>query len=439
MRLAEDKIKQGIMYPDREVRTIAIDYFSSSYTDDRTIMPLVVRAIETYGWMEGPFGYFYFHDGLPLTEETLRWLLNEVGKSVDDDRWPVYSGDMANLLAKCDAEMLGRLGDELIETLGKLERIDTEALVDRFQLLSVDSDACWQQLEEFCEREKDKQYVGDVPWDHALRLVEAIARNGEKYSDRLLSILQEEVEDHTAHPMGWMEPLAVRLAGEMRLESAVPLIIEKMHKDADLLNEECQRALARMGTDSTIEAVARAFETAPWHFRFLATSALGRVHSDLCVETCLQLIEREEDDEIRTHLARAALRHFAYEAIDPARQVIANTALSFGLFELRRHLLGVARVMEVEFPERELWEMEIVDDQELSGEKRGSPLSFDPDLDVDLTPEYSLDEPDEEPVPPPHTIVSEERTGRNWPCPCGSGKKFKKCCLRKQSGASLFN
>ena len=26
------------------------------------------------------------------------------------------------------------------------------------------------------------------------------------------------------------------------------------------------------------------------------------------------------------------------------------------------------------------------------------------------------------------------KTGRNDPCPCGSGKKFKKCCLRKQNG-----
>ena len=23
------------------------------------------------------------------------------------------------------------------------------------------------------------------------------------------------------------------------------------------------------------------------------------------------------------------------------------------------------------------------------------------------------------------------KTGRNDPCPCGSGKKYKKCCLRK--------
>lgn len=27
--------------------------------------------------------------------------------------------------------------------------------------------------------------------------------------------------------------------------------------------------------------------------------------------------------------------------------------------------------------------------------------------------------------------VARTMTGRNWPCPCGSGQKFKKCCLKK--------
>jgi uncharacterized protein YecA (UPF0149 family) len=26
------------------------------------------------------------------------------------------------------------------------------------------------------------------------------------------------------------------------------------------------------------------------------------------------------------------------------------------------------------------------------------------------------------------TVVKEAKVGRNDPCPCGSGKKFKKCC-----------
>ena len=27
-----------------------------------------------------------------------------------------------------------------------------------------------------------------------------------------------------------------------------------------------------------------------------------------------------------------------------------------------------------------------------------------------------------------------QRVGRNDPCPCGSGKKFKKCCMKREGG-----
>lgn len=29
---------------------------------------------------------------------------------------------------------------------------------------------------------------------------------------------------------------------------------------------------------------------------------------------------------------------------------------------------------------------------------------------------------------PPKTVTVSEKVGRNAPCPCGSGKKYKKCC-----------
>ncbi len=31
-----------------------------------------------------------------------------------------------------------------------------------------------------------------------------------------------------------------------------------------------------------------------------------------------------------------------------------------------------------------------------------------------------------------------QKTGRNDPCPCGSGKKFKKCCERKMIGKKFM-
>ncbi|MFA9615105.1 MAG: SEC-C metal-binding domain-containing protein [Deltaproteobacteria bacterium] len=33
---------------------------------------------------------------------------------------------------------------------------------------------------------------------------------------------------------------------------------------------------------------------------------------------------------------------------------------------------------------------------------------------------------------PPKPIQADPKVGRNDPCPCGSGMKFKKCCMNKQ-------
>jgi preprotein translocase subunit SecA len=32
------------------------------------------------------------------------------------------------------------------------------------------------------------------------------------------------------------------------------------------------------------------------------------------------------------------------------------------------------------------------------------------------------------PGPPPQVVRKSDKVGRNEPCPCGSGKKYKKCC-----------
>lgn len=41
-------------------------------------------------------------------------------------------------------------------------------------------------------------------------------------------------------------------------------------------------------------------------------------------------------------------------------------------------------------------------------------------------------EPDKRPVKAWQLRHTEKSIGRNSPCPCGSGKKFKKCCIKKE-------
>ena len=49
-----------------------------------------------------------------------------------------------------------------------------------------------------------------------------------------------------------------------------------------------------------------------------------------------------------------------------------------------------------------------------------------PEWDDILTPEEQREHYMEQKKA--HTIVRVDKTGRNEPCPCGSGKKYKKCC-----------
>ena len=85
-----------------------------------------------------------------------------------------------------------------------------------------------------------------------------------------------------------------------------------MEDGGDLLNEECAEALTRIGTPAVLHAVAEAFPTAEQHFRLYATGPLEHIHSDLAVETCLQLLGQEKDDDIRRELAHALLCQFAH-------------------------------------------------------------------------------------------------------------------------------
>jgi SWIM/SEC-C metal-binding protein len=48
-------------------------------------------------------------------------------------------------------------------------------------------------------------------------------------------------------------------------------------------------------------------------------------------------------------------------------------------------------------------------------------IAVDPDKPEDITDLEIL-------LNPQKTVIAESKVGRNDPCPCGSGKKYKKCC-----------
>ena len=203
------------------------------------------------------------------------------------------------------------------------------------------------------------------------------------------------------------------------------------------------RRLTRIGTPAVLHAVAEAFPRAKHHFRLYATKPLEYIHSDLAVETCLRLLGQERDEMIQGNLAHALLSQFAPEGIEAARRLLVGRELDFEGRGLRDYLLETCTLMGERFPEYDEWlaaekaekEEHWKRVKELEGDPRGLLLFA---LEK-LTGKKAADVPRAKPrLPPmPHLTLPrqperKQRVGRNDPCPCGSGKKFKMCCGRRQ-------
>jgi uncharacterized protein YecA (UPF0149 family) len=96
------------------------------------------------------------------------------------------------------------------------------------------------------------------------------------------------------------------------------------------------------------------------------------------------------------------------------------------VIEVRTDLLTACKVLGERVPEFDEWTEAAKNDTEFRKNWYKEMTRLD---ELELNDAEEIDEP------PPDTIVRHAHVGRNDPCPCGSGKKFKKCCLGKGSAA----
>src|SRR3989304_422343 len=94
MRVRESVIKEAILHPNEEIRNLAVEYFTDSFTSDTTIMPLVIQAVEQYGDERG-IRILRALRRLPQSGETLDWLVEELQA---DNRLDSYRFALATVI-----------------------------------------------------------------------------------------------------------------------------------------------------------------------------------------------------------------------------------------------------------------------------------------------------------------------------------------------------
>ncbi len=447
-RLPEEVIKQGLVHPDPAVREIAADYFANRFSPDPTIVPLVIQAIEQYGRGDALFSYFFLWQ-LAHTSQTVAWMVRQLEAiGAPDEDAESYCMNLAYALSTVRPELLKPHRREL-EDLRRIAPGIHEVILIRLDYQALSPDELWKLFEEFVAEPFDE--YPEFPETEIMKDLAVLLEHDQRMVSWVLQMLTRTVDDPEFSV--WRQGVAVHLAGELRLSSAVPYLVPLLHDDEEGLNADVLEALPRLAADEVLAELDRRYPTADWGFRWSATTAVEQLPADRSIATLWSWYKIEADKPMRRRILRALLRNFVQDAIEPARNELSSGDSSDGeLTELRIEFVAFCTLIGLDFPELDAWREQArqdfssgpleVDEEDEWEDDDGEEAEWDEEDAGDDELEapsgwvgsvlQGLEPDDDEPEEWSEPIINTgRRIGRNDPCPCGSGKKYKKCCLRK--------
>ncbi len=452
MRLDEQQIKQAILHPNPEIRLKAIKYFTDSHSDDPSVMPVVIESVQQHGRGAALFGTLRRAETLAQSPPTIDWMIDELQLDCDrsDKTRDNYLLAVALILYSADPALIVDRRDRIVSSPGFHEKL-IPLLDGRLKLHTASWRECWDKLVEFCHSHPDDEPFTLSTTRTANDIVDALGRKLVNDREARHACLAE----YSVLEQGGNEWLGewskVRLTGAMRDHTAIPWLLDTMALSDNWICDEAVTALSRIGTDETVQQIAALFPDADEVFRNYATESLQHIHADSVVDVCLRLLVVEEDTDVAISLGHALLGHFDDQAIEPVYELLLELGPEGFDAEgegLLYDLLETSTIMDRKFPEfTELWAF--AEERNWGwGEYEDSRLS-DTFFDESQTLEGAVHkimsaaghpEPVEfEDLTATRSGFGHKKPGRNDPCPCGSGKKYKKCCLNTDDINPLLN
>ena len=471
-------VRQALLSPFEAVRLAAADYFDGNdialEIPDCGVMQTVMEAIEKYGY-EPSLGMIEDRR-FPQNEATVRRIVAELDKEHDPDDIPAdnYCFFLAGMLCTVDPGLLS----ENMVGLRCFPKEKTGAFLMRLELAGQ----IWYELLRTASG-FDPEYETEV-W-------EAMARHTDQ-KETVLNALLGKDRVIKGNLLEDMTPNLIELVKDMKIVEALPwvsmqiLTVEKYGFQSIAMDNmlELSSALAVIGDEKTLAMFCSRWLERP-HKHPWFVDVLTRLKTPWSMNACLQVLQKRNLDE---NTRQAAIRHLAENFVSEALPMILAFDPELATDRFRRQMMVVAHLVNpIEgFDQFEEWKAEaerhhwsriadreryryerirddyMDDDEEFDEEFDeddeenfdGDEEDFGDDGDDENDDDFADDRDDESgdegmedddsrddgstgddelsgAMPCPGTIRNAEpHVGRNDPCPCGSGRKYKKCCLK---------
>lgn len=260
-------------------------------------------------------------------------------------------------------------------------------------LLESGEDDLWEEYYSHLSLLESKEYYDHDLFIRGKKLLDMLVQRTFYTEADISLILQQEMERQWFSYNGIF---AVRAIGLLKLEQYIPDIANMLSRDEDVLLEEITEALTRFQNDEVVKEVAPFVLKDESQISALAVLANTKTESaEEILYKCYSVVKEEGKGLIIEALSHH-LSPKTFSLIDDfLDQEYENV-----LIDMEQIFYSFYTIMGKKHPYMDSWKSDF-EEREKYYQKINQ-----------------LHQP----------IRNESKVGRNDPCPCGSGKKYKKCC-----------
>jgi hypothetical protein len=404
--LAPLKVKELLMHEDPEVRDEAVFYLEKHF--DRTLATAddLWASIDRYGANQTD----RIIRALPFFHQTHASVCRLVEFLKDDRQFEKYIELVPSLGVGCI-----KANHDLFLNNAKLYARLNQTVQFIRDLYSIRPDLLWKELRQ-CALELPSEWDPDA-FDECMTMARVIVDRGGEMWKEAVDILTQERKD------SWEELFAIHVAGGLKRTEVIPALLPRLDLYDDFQAEAIPNALVAMADPVVVRAIAEFHGNVNEDFRFCAAEVLARYPVPESQQLLLSWAKNPSGSEPGRLVAD--LCYFVRRQLPDEPEVIdflkANIEQSHVYFAPMEYgedgLVLLGKMTGVQFPEVAQWEHD-----RNSRRTRRVQQMMNSRADWEESYPNEFDE---------HPITHGPKVGRNEPCPCGSGKKHKKCCLGK--------
>lgn len=355
-----DKILAALQHDEPVVREYAAEFFAypAPGEDNAWLMPEIIKAVEHFG-QEHAWRLMQAAGPLPHSADTVAWMAQELEADLDttDPRLDNYRCTLITALLDAPGSLLLPHTDTLRQHLPE-ETPLRPVLELALSTVGEGWNALWDRLVAYNHHliEEDRYNRFDQAGENVI--LRAMTRCVKHDKDQVLSVVRGEEVDHDLTLTAWLTPAMIRLAGFMKLEAAIPKMIQHVKANrGEHLSNESSLALQRINSDEVVQAINRCWWKADQMFKFALTEPLARIHTPMAFERAMAYLNRPDDETYgiaHSGLGRAALAQLYEDAIPVVyHQTVGmdGTNLHPDDRDVWYDLVVVATILEAGFPE----------------------------------------------------------------------------------------